>query len=129
MRAAHTPGPWSMATVPTSVGSCHKIGPFPNGAARVETYACVYADGQRIGIDDESAVSKELKANASLIAAAPDLLEALDSADRVIEVLLANMPTESRCRALEDLDNRFLPEQQLRAHRRAAIAKATGEQP
>lgn len=33
-KAAHTAGPWSLTTVPTSVGSCHKVGPFP---ARVGT--------------------------------------------------------------------------------------------
>jgi hypothetical protein len=72
----HTSGPWILATVPTSVGSCHKIGPFPNGS-RVATFACVYADGHRLGIDDNCAAAVELAANARLIAAAPDLLDAL----------------------------------------------------
>ena len=76
MTAAHTPGPWILATVPTSAGSCHKIGPFPNGS-RVATFACVYADGHRLGIDDDLPAAKELSANARLIAAAPDLLAAL----------------------------------------------------
>ena len=75
-KAAHTAGPWSLTTVPTSVGSCHKIGPFP---ARVPdgapTFACIYADGIRIGIDDGMPRAIELAANARLIAAAPDLLE------------------------------------------------------
>ena len=73
MKALHTPGPWIFATVPTSVGSCHKIGPFPNGS-RVATFACVYADGHRLGIDDAVPAAIELRANARLIAAAPDLL-------------------------------------------------------
>ena len=85
MSTAHTPGPWILATVPTSVGSCHKIGPFPNGS-RVATFACVYADGNRLGIDDDLPAAKELSANARLIAAAPDLLEALCIAKKFMEI-------------------------------------------
>lgn len=69
----HTPGPWILLTVPTSVGSCHKIGPFQNGS-RGATYACIYADGNRKGIDDENPSALELYANARLISAAPELL-------------------------------------------------------
>jgi len=74
--SAHTAGPWSLNTVPTTVGSCHKIGPFPRGLSG-ETWACVYADGCRIGVDDNTPNAVELHANARLIAAAPDLLAAL----------------------------------------------------
>ena len=39
-----TPGPWSLETVPTSCGVCHKIGPFPSkGIFHTHGYACVYA--------------------------------------------------------------------------------------
>ena len=68
----HTLAPWSLETVPTAVGHCHKVGPFPSLGARPETFACVYADGEPAG----GAVHDELKANARLIAASPDLLEA-----------------------------------------------------
>lgn len=77
-KAAHTPGPWSLTTVPTSAGSCHEIGPFPaRRPGGAPTFACVYADGIRIGIDDGLPRAIELAANAHLIASAPDLLEAL----------------------------------------------------
>lgn len=78
MSAQFTPGPWTLETVATSAGSCHKIGPFPSLGVRDKTYACVYADGVRVGIDDRGgvcAVADELLANARLIAAAPDLLD------------------------------------------------------
>lgn len=70
LAAGPTPGPWSLKTVPTSDGSCHKIGPFPS-ASRIhsETHACVYAIGIRLGIDDSTPVARELLANARLMAA------------------------------------------------------------
>lgn len=73
-----TPGPWILATVPTSVGSCHKIGPFPGAGQRPHTYACIYADGIRPGIDDALPAAVELAANARLMAAAPDMAEILE---------------------------------------------------
>ena len=77
-KSAHTPGPWSLTTVPTSAGSCHQIGPFPtrrpDGAP---TFACVYADGIRIGIDDGLPRAIELAANAHLIAASPTMYDYL----------------------------------------------------
>lgn len=68
----HTSSPWTLETVRTSVGLCHKIGPFPSRGSRPQTYACVYVDG--LGLRPED--SPELLANARLIAAAPDLLDA-----------------------------------------------------
>ena len=103
--SAFTPGPWLLMTVPTSVGSCHKIGPFPNGD-RVATFACVYADGHRLGVDDSNAPAVELAANARLIAAAPCLLAALQG-------------------LLDGMVNRMESDPRLIAAR-AAIAKATG---
>lgn len=70
LAAGPTPGEWSLKTVPTSDGSCHKIGPFPS-ASRIhsEAHACVYAIGIRLGIDDSTPVARELLANARLMAA------------------------------------------------------------
>ncbi|MEB2544308.1 hypothetical protein [Burkholderia cenocepacia] len=74
----HTPGPWILETVPTSAGSCHKIGLFPGAGHRPHTYACVYADGIRPGIDDALPAAIELAANARLMAASPDMALALE---------------------------------------------------
>ncbi len=107
-----TPGPWTLLTVPTSIGSCHKIGPFPNGS-RTATFACVYADGIRKGIDDELPAARELFANARLMAAAPDLLEALLNCAEVMQ---------------RDLNGLAVIQPELRCAL-AAIKKATGENP
>lgn len=103
--SAHTPGPWSLETVATSCGSCHKIGPFPGSGHRPEVHACVYADGVRIGIDDSMPVAQELLANARLIAAAPDLLDAVRYA----------------------IDNPDFDSAEFDRLARIAVAKATGE--
>ncbi|HEJ4644000.1 TPA: hypothetical protein ACWMI6_005978 [Pseudomonas aeruginosa] len=71
----HTPGPWVLDTIPTSVGICHRIGPFPPRRpddVKVR-HACLYADYPSAS----NPADEELEANARLIAAAPELLEAL----------------------------------------------------
>lgn len=71
VKPSHTPGPWTLETVPTSCGICHKIGPFPWRDGK-QNHACVYVDYPGSG-----PIEAELMANARLIAAAPDLLAAL----------------------------------------------------
>jgi hypothetical protein len=64
-------------TVQTSVGICHKIGPFPPGRENGrERNACLYADYP----SEFNPADQELLANARLIASAPDLLAALEDA-------------------------------------------------
>jgi hypothetical protein len=70
----HTPGPWKFETVLTSVGHCHKIGPFPWKHDK-QNHACIYVNYPNH--DGRGLFEDELAANARLIAAAPDLLEAL----------------------------------------------------
>ena len=120
----HTPGPWMIETVPTSVGICHKIGPFPPRCPDDVTprSACLYADYPSV----HNPADNELYANARLIATAPDLLEAHEPeregadfldwiADRVVHIY-----GES-----ENID--FVICLRRRAAKaRAAIAKATG---
>lgn len=71
----HTPGPWTFETVQTSSGLCHKVGPFPFSKGE-DNHACVYVDSNYWSAADE------LKANAQLISAAPDLLAALEEAEK-----------------------------------------------
>lgn len=66
----HTSGPWALETVKTSCGICHKIGDFSKGRNRKNTYGCVYDDYP------SGDASREIEANAKLMAAAPDLLAA-----------------------------------------------------
>ncbi len=61
----HTPGPWTVETVPTSIGHAHKIQPIG---------ACLYVDHR--DAKGKDAKTLDAAANAALIAAAPDLLEA-----------------------------------------------------
>ena len=100
MTTKHTPGPWLSRTVPTSAGLCHIV------SAAYWRGAFIYGDGLRKGVDDSLPKAQELAANALLIAAAPDLLEALRGVLRIAD------------RKTDEFDAA-----------RAAIAKATGEQP
>ena len=73
---AWTKGPWTLETVRTSSGLCHKIGPFPWKPDR-ENHACIYVDYP--SRDGAAARDQELLANARLIAAAPAMAEALEA--------------------------------------------------
>lgn len=88
-----TPGPWKLDTVPISngSGSCHRIGEFPGTDWCSHTYACLYVDGIRIGIDEGLPRAIELAANARLMAAAPRLYAALA---RVTRQLSNEHPTD-----------------------------------
>lgn len=90
----YTRGPWTLETVKTSCGVCHKVGKFPSAnGVRKTTYGCVYEDGlhwHRL-IDD---MDTELLANARLMATAPELLGALrDLCDAIpAETIAADPP-------------------------------------
>ena len=93
MTTKHTPGPWHVK--PNSIGG-PTVGPEDAVVADIRTYGGPHVGGQQ---------HPQTVANARLIAAAPDLLEALQYAvEQVPE--LGSVPGIS-----------------------AAIARATGEQP
>ena len=110
-----TPGPWLLRTTPTSAGLCHIV------SASGWRGAFIYGDGIRKGVDDALPKAQELAANARLIAAAPDLLEALR------EMVAGD------AEAIEDAERIGIPfpDEMLATYNKAcaAIAKATGEQP
>jgi len=71
MTMKYTPGPWTLETVRTSIGICHKVGPFPGKRDDDKPrHACLYADHPSPGNPND----EELEANAHLIVAAPALL-------------------------------------------------------
>lgn len=118
MTTTHTPGPWTLETVRTVSGFCHKVGPFP---ARREggdpRHACLYSDYP----SESNPSDQELLANARLIAAAPELLkageEAAGSLSAAMEIMtrLGYGRTANVMRAYHDALV-------------AAISKAKGEQ-
>ena len=103
MSSKHTPGPWLARTAPTSAGLCHII------SAADWRGAFLYGDGSRLGVDDALPKAQELSANARLIAAAPDLLEALKGLVAWADDLRREDPVEDLRKA------------------RAAISKAEGQ--
>lgn len=87
----HTPGPWHLETVKTSVGVCHKVGPFPpSRTGEKPRHACLYADYP----SEHRPSDIELFANARLISAAPDLLAALESALPYVQRVSGSAPTQ-----------------------------------
>jgi hypothetical protein len=108
----HTPGPWTMETVRTSCGVCFKVGPFPWKQGKL-IHACIYADYPSPSSPEYHAAV----ANATLIAAAPELLEALSAAMAFIDSHAADPDlTAEMCRTYAAL---------LATKPHAAIAKAT----
>ena len=102
MTAAHTPGPWQVAW-----------------SERVETNASILGQGDQIAWVESHQVGEErARANARLIAAAPDLLAAL-------RAMLASPAGVAR--PLSGDEVRSLSDAVSLA--RAAIAKATGGEP
>lgn len=125
----HTPGPWNLETVNTQSGICHKIGPFPSKRDELPPrHACLYADYP----SSFCPADQELAANARLIAAAPELLEALEGIEIVehgdeVWLLLRSDGKEIGAGCVR-LDGDFAKAMSIYAEKRKfAIAKARGE--
>ena len=100
MSIKHTPGPWT-------------VNPYCNDGAEVRSLAIVARCGAALthsASDSQSIDAAEARANARLIAAAPDLLAALERLFR-----WGSWPSEEHKQDMESA--------------RAAIAKATKEKP
>ena len=117
MTAQHTPGPWGMETKRTSCGVCHQIGPWPHKWRAGEAMsACIYDD-----YPSPPEGTDTMLANARLIAAAPDLLEALKYyADTFCEGFCGDLPQAGTYHP--DMDDKCGG-----CKARAAIAKARGQ--
>jgi hypothetical protein len=115
--SAHTPGPWRFG-----IRDCEAFieKPFDyTGPGYNENPSIFGADGTEVvGCDEYMVFSGE--ADARLIAAAPDLLEALSQAS-------AQMDMAADCIEAGRIDEALLHVRSLSRLRRAAIAKATGE--
>ena len=104
MSAKHTPGPWNIYDEPRGYGFCVRTEP---GGEIIADYSCFLKE-----------VEQPARANARLIAAAPDLLEAL----RLCMTFIVEL-AESGDAGFWDAEK--TPEV---IAARAAIARATGEQ-
>lgn len=119
MNIKHTPGPWVAKDENGNYNAAH------NWEVDNSEFACVTAlpiaaDGEVIAfamhgdVDYRRSIDAETEANARLISAAPDLLEALMELTQLTEALLFNTMGEPGPGSI--------------GHKcRAAIAKATGE--
>lgn len=103
MMSKHTPGPWAMPD--SGQGRISKVGANGGWDGLIATADCGdYARSREEGL-----------ANARLIAAAPNLLEALKTARSMLAICAGPIPSNDERDAIAWAD--------------AAIAKATGEKP
>lgn len=105
--ARHTPGPWIWDD-----NTLRPANPDPN-TSNVSSILDAESGYGFMG-GDVLATCAELNADLALIAAAPELLEALKLAAHCLQWHAAQHPAGMDCKAIEDA--------------RAAIAKATGQQ-
>jgi hypothetical protein len=109
----HTPGPWTVEPPSEQTPHIWIVAPTSSGIAKVET--CDYDDGRGERLTDEDF------ANASLIAAAPDMLGALKSAAAAIGGW--SRPTGANGMTCASLDHPLMVAQRVIYD---ALAKAEG---
>lgn len=117
MSTQHTPGPWTSIVPPSSCYTHRFIQAERGGDANNQPDITIAEVGGRYSSEDERVSVHEHVANAKLIAAAPELLQALRAMLRWTGAL---PPSESR-----DLPD--FTEADATCIARAAIAKATAQ--
>ena len=112
-KQAHTPGPWIAAAKPSSFVGWPVVGPMGRSIANVSYHKTPGTPFNEQAAEAEAQYRAECEANARLIAAAPDLLEALR------DMLWAFVDSEdaAEARSIQRTDAATLA--------RAAITKAT----
>jgi hypothetical protein len=114
MNIKHTPGPWHIEkNMLTAINSAPSDGPYKH-IAMVNYYR---------SSDPTTDVSgEEHQANVNLIAAAPELLAALEESQKLLTEAIGNLPNPGYGWLESQVDARVI-------RNRAIIAKAKGEQP
>lgn len=124
--SGHTPGPWSLAEIHDlglymNDGSITIMAPDPDqDSTAIASVVCKTRYKRGLGHKAECEIRD---ANARLIAAAPELVEALRQAVRTI----ASMGADLEVAAPESVNANSYQDELRRL--RAAIAKATGDRP
>jgi len=109
----HTPGPWSVGPLEGSQGFRVWQSDESENAKKIVGFVLLQTPSRE--------ADEETEANASLIAAAPDLLKALHEQDVLLGVLAGTVPLSEK-----DTHRRIgIGSENVRA----AIARATGSQP
>ena len=111
--AKHTPGPWEISQDQPGIGEVPEIGISATNPRTGNVYMVATAIPCGSGRLDRDLMPEMTAANARLIAAAPDMLRALE--------LIVNSDMAQR----EEDEGKISTEL---AHARAAIAKATGSE-
>ena len=122
-KQAHTPGPWIAAAKPSSFVGWPVVGPMGRSIANVSYHKTPGTPFNEQAAEAEAQYRAECEANARLIAAAPDLLEALE--ELVGEDLCGDVNPDNATRETEFY--RPVISWAMRHRARTAIAKARGE--
>ncbi len=116
MESKHTPGPWVLSTLTQGYEVCTIYGVSPQPTEDRCGQSWIYIRPETMFINGEWhwPDGEEQLANASLIAAAPELLEALIQAEQCVDELCRGQDPANQCWV-------------VLGEVRAAIAKATGK--